>query len=148
MQYSEEVVDSYVLRYATPNRLRHQPTDEDFARIHHGGPNGWNSPSTLEYWSKVFTAMKSGITGRVFPHCRDYHWLCYQVSTLPRVIHAFLHTHVVPKGMNTDRCNPSCHVRQCCDRNEEGDYECFCLQAKVNNPEEYVKRPCESMSFV
>ena len=47
-----------------------------------------------------------------------------------------------------DKCNPSCGVRQCCDRNEDDEYECFCLQAKVNNPEEYIKRPCESMSLV
>ena len=50
--------------------------------------------------------------------------------------------------MNTDRCNPSCGVRQCCDRNEDGEYECFCLQAKINNPDEYIKRPCESKSVV
>ena len=58
------------------------------------------------------------------------------------------HTCTVPNGVNTDRCNPSCGVRQCCDRNEDGDYECFCLQAKVNSPKQYVKRPCESMLFV
>ena len=61
--YSEEVVDAYVRRYATPSRLGHQPTNEDFARIHHGGPNGWNSPSTWKYWSQVSSAMMSTTAG-------------------------------------------------------------------------------------
>ena len=62
--------------------------------------------------------------------------------------HACAYMYTVPNGVNTNKCNPRCEIRQCCDRNEVGDYECFCLQAKVNNPDEYVKRPCESMSFV
>lgn len=50
-----------------------------------------------------------------------------------------------PNGINTDRCDPQCESHQCCDRDEEGNHKCFCLQAKVNNHKEYVKRPCESM---
>ena len=38
--YSENVIRAYVGRYATHSRLGHVPTDEDFARIHCGGPNG------------------------------------------------------------------------------------------------------------
>ena len=72
--YSEGVVDAYVHRYATPNRLGHEPTDEDFARIHHGGPDGWNSPNTQYYWSQVSAAMTSGITG-IFPHRHECHLL-------------------------------------------------------------------------
>ena len=63
MLYSENVVRAYVQRYATQTRLGHVPTNEDFARIHHGGPNGWNSSSTQEYWSQVFAAMNSGRAG-------------------------------------------------------------------------------------
>ena len=61
--YSERVVSAYVHHYTTQNKLGHVPTDEDFARIHHGGPDGWNSSSTREYWSRVSAAMKSGMTG-------------------------------------------------------------------------------------
>ena len=60
----------------------------------------------------------------------------------------FMHTCTVPNGLNTDKCNPRCEVRQCCDRNEDGEYVCFCLQAKANSPDEYIKRPCESMSLI
>ena len=63
VQYSEEVIDAYVHRYATQTRLGHVPTDEDFARIYHGGPDGWNSPTTEEYWRQVSAAMMSGTTG-------------------------------------------------------------------------------------
>ena len=63
MSYSEDVIRTYVGLYATQARLGHVPTDEDFARIHHGGPNGWNSLSTQEYWSRVSAAMNSGRAG-------------------------------------------------------------------------------------
>ena len=63
MPYSEYVVRAYVGRYATQTRLGHVPTDEDFARIHRGGPSGWNSPNTLEYWNQVSAAMNSGRPG-------------------------------------------------------------------------------------
>ena len=43
----EEVMGSYMGRYATPERLGRQPTDEDIARIHNGGPNGYRLDSTL-----------------------------------------------------------------------------------------------------
>ena len=61
--YSEEVIDAYVHRYATQTRLGRVPTNEDFARIHHGGPDGWSSPNTEEYWRQVSTAMMSIKTG-------------------------------------------------------------------------------------
>ena len=57
----------------------------------------------------------------------------------------FHFTCVVPSGLYTERCNPRCEAHQCCDKDGEGVYKCFCLQAKVNNWKEYVKRPCESM---
>ena len=43
----------YINHYATRERLGHEPTDEDRARIWNGGPNGWKSPATLPYWRKV-----------------------------------------------------------------------------------------------
>ena len=55
--YSEKVIGSYMGRYATENRLGRQPTDEDIARIHNGGPNGYMKDSTLPYWEKVQQAM-------------------------------------------------------------------------------------------
>ena len=71
--YSEEVLTAYVSDYATANRLGHNPTDEDLARIHHGGPNGWNNLSTLEYWRKVDQAMNTQRTGL------KYFWLLFTV---------------------------------------------------------------------
>ena len=53
--YSEEVIGSYMGRYATPERLGREPTDEDIARIHNGGPNGYRRDSTLPYWDEVMT---------------------------------------------------------------------------------------------
>eukprot|EP00057_Strongylocentrotus_purpuratus_P004153 XP_003728138.1 PREDICTED: lysozyme [Strongylocentrotus purpuratus] len=50
---SEQAVHGYMARYATFGRLNHQPTNEDFARIHNGGPNGFKKPCTLAYWSRV-----------------------------------------------------------------------------------------------
>ena len=51
--YSEQVIMSYMGRYATRQCLGHDPTYEDIARIHNGGPNGFRSAATLPYWRKV-----------------------------------------------------------------------------------------------
>lgn len=51
--YSERVVLSYWDRYATEKRLGRPVTDEDKARIHNGGPNGYKKRATLKYWDKV-----------------------------------------------------------------------------------------------
>ena len=51
--YSEQVMQSYMNRYATEARLGRKPTNEDIARIHNGGPNGYKKESTLKYWKKV-----------------------------------------------------------------------------------------------
>ena len=51
--YAEKVVKAYLKKYATRKRLGHKPTDEDRARIHNGGPNGFRKASTLKYWKKV-----------------------------------------------------------------------------------------------
>ena len=44
---------AYMGIYATEKRLGRPVTDQDRARIHNGGPNGWKSPATIGYWSKV-----------------------------------------------------------------------------------------------
>ena len=52
-EYSERVIQAYMDRYATEARLGRTATDEDIARIHNGGPNGYKRDSTLGYWEKV-----------------------------------------------------------------------------------------------
>ena len=51
--YSERVVLAYWERYATRKRLGREPTLEDLARIHNGGPNGFKKEATLEFWEKI-----------------------------------------------------------------------------------------------
>ena len=58
-EYSKKVGNAYMARYAVPKRLGHFPTNEDFARIHNGGPNGWRMRSTLGYWHKVEAILTS-----------------------------------------------------------------------------------------
>ena len=52
-EYARKVMLAYWDRYATKKRLGHEPTLEDLARIHNGGPNGFKRDSTLGYWEKV-----------------------------------------------------------------------------------------------
>jgi hypothetical protein len=52
-EYSKKVILSYWDRYCTEKRLGRKPTDEDRARIHNGGPNGYKKSSTLQYWKKI-----------------------------------------------------------------------------------------------
>ena len=53
MEYSRKVIQAYMNHYATVDRLGHPATDEDIARIHNGGPNGYRKDSTLGYWEDV-----------------------------------------------------------------------------------------------
>ena len=53
IEYSERVMQSYADRYATKSRLGRDPTFEDVARNHNGGPNGYKRSSTDAYWQKV-----------------------------------------------------------------------------------------------
>lgn len=55
---SLEIFRRYMDIYATPQKLGHQPTEEDFARIWNGGPQGYRLTSTQKYWEKV---RRSGI---------------------------------------------------------------------------------------
>jgi len=51
--YADLVVRGYMKRYATEKRLGRPVTQEDIARIHNGGPNGYKKKSTEKYWQKV-----------------------------------------------------------------------------------------------
>jgi hypothetical protein len=50
---SREMVKRYLSHYATYRRLNRYPTLEDMARIHNGGPDGWEKESTLPYWERI-----------------------------------------------------------------------------------------------
>ncbi len=52
-EYAEKVILAYWDRYATVKRLGRKPTDEDRARIHNKGPNGYKKDSSIDYWNKV-----------------------------------------------------------------------------------------------
>lgn len=51
--YADRTVRCYMARYATERRLGREVTQEDIARIHNGGPNGYKKKATLKYWEKV-----------------------------------------------------------------------------------------------
>ena len=51
--YADRTVRCYMDRYATERRLGREVTQEDIARIHNGGPNGYKKKATLKYWEKV-----------------------------------------------------------------------------------------------
>ncbi|MDP2705063.1 MAG: CHAP domain-containing protein [Patescibacteria group bacterium] len=48
---SRKICRLYLDMYATRKRLGRTPTDEDFARIWNGGPNGWKKSDTVSYWT-------------------------------------------------------------------------------------------------
>jgi hypothetical protein len=50
-----KIFEAYMDRYATIDRLGRVATAEDIARIHNGGPNGYNKKSTKAYWNKIST---------------------------------------------------------------------------------------------
>tara|TARA_Y100000004_G_scaffold191628_1_gene250752 strand:- start:730 stop:1284 length:555 start_codon:yes stop_codon:yes gene_type:complete len=52
-QYADKIVRAYMKRYATERRLGRAVTQEDIARIHNGGPNGYKKSATDKYWEKV-----------------------------------------------------------------------------------------------
>lgn len=54
-EYAEQIILAYWDRYANEKRLGRKVTDEDRARIHNGGPNGYKKESTAKYWDKVKT---------------------------------------------------------------------------------------------
>lgn len=50
---SVSVCITYLKHYCTQERLGHEPTLADAARIWNGGPRGWCKPETQAYWAKV-----------------------------------------------------------------------------------------------
>jgi len=52
-ELSIEIFKKYMSIYATKERIGRTPTDEDIARIHNGGPNGYKMKATIAYWNKV-----------------------------------------------------------------------------------------------
>ena len=48
---ARQIVTHYLTYWA--NRPGVTPSDEVFARIHNGGPNGYKNPKTVPYWNKV-----------------------------------------------------------------------------------------------
>lgn len=52
------VFKEYMKIYARADRLGHEPTVEDIARIHNGGPNGYRRASTIEYAKKLFAIIE------------------------------------------------------------------------------------------
>uniref|UniRef100_A0A1I8G525 lysozyme n=2 Tax=Macrostomum lignano TaxID=282301 RepID=A0A1I8G525_9PLAT len=58
MACSVEAVKNYLARYGQYCVGKGKvPTDEDYARIHNGGPNGCKKASTLAYWKRVQACM-------------------------------------------------------------------------------------------
>jgi len=53
MTCSENCVRSYMARYAAGCSSPRQPTCQDYARVHNGGPSGCKRSSTAGYWKKV-----------------------------------------------------------------------------------------------
>jgi hypothetical protein len=51
--YADRTVRFYMARYATERRLGREVTQEDVARIHNGGPNGYKKECTKKFWKKV-----------------------------------------------------------------------------------------------
>ena len=52
-EYAEKVIYAFWERYANEKRLGRPVTDEDRARMHNGGPNGYKKTKTIKYWDKV-----------------------------------------------------------------------------------------------
>lgn len=52
---AREITKTYLTHYGKRYKklTGKEPTDEVFARIHNGGPNGYNKTATVKYWNKV-----------------------------------------------------------------------------------------------
>jgi len=56
---AEEMVRIYLRHYATRKRLGREPTAEDMARIHNGGPDGWRKRATETYGRRFMAALRA-----------------------------------------------------------------------------------------
>jgi hypothetical protein len=55
-----QMMKVYWRHFATFERLGREPTLQDLARMHYGGPNGYRLDCTLEYWEKVRRELENG----------------------------------------------------------------------------------------
>lgn len=53
------VLRIYVGHYCSEERLGREATDQDVARVWHGGPDGWKRRGTLAYWRRVRAKMQT-----------------------------------------------------------------------------------------
>ena len=58
-EYAERVILTYWDRYAIEERLGRKPTDEDRARMHNKGPNGYKKDSSIPYWIKIQNELRN-----------------------------------------------------------------------------------------
>jgi len=56
---SRLMVRDYLRHYATAKRIGREPTLEDMARIHNGGPTGYKKESTKKYWQKIKSRLET-----------------------------------------------------------------------------------------
>lgn len=71
-EYSMEVGNAYMNRYATEDRLGRTPNEDDFSRIHNGGPNGFRRDSTLDYANKVRSNLNNRKKRQSNPYTEPY----------------------------------------------------------------------------
>ena len=62
LDYAERVITAYMQRYAPDAWERVEA--ETIARIHNGGPKGYQKAATLPYWRKVEAALQRGASVR------------------------------------------------------------------------------------
>ena len=57
----------YTGHYCTESRLGRPATNQDLARVWHGGPSGWKRRKTVAYWKRVQTRMSAPLVGGTDP---------------------------------------------------------------------------------
>ena len=57
----------YTGHYCTESRLGRPATNQDLARVWHGGPSGWKRRKTVAYWKRVQTRMSASLAGGTDP---------------------------------------------------------------------------------
>ena len=59
------VMRIYLGHYCAEGRLGRKATDQDLARVWHGGPDGWRRRKTLAYWRRVQARMQHSDRARM-----------------------------------------------------------------------------------
>ena len=57
----------YTGHYCTEARLGRPVTNQDLARVWHGGPSGWKRSKTVAYWRRVRARMSASLAGGTDP---------------------------------------------------------------------------------